>query len=209
MVESRRVAKIRFPNIKAARDYLPPTGMDFQVVKFDNKTDNTIKEFNEFHKDSYHKRLEMEQEGKEVEAICHFIVNSEYAYAPSRRYKEDIDAELSKLKVIEEGKAMQHLKEIEDAKKGQEGGKFTHQATMLANPFLDKDGFDYLRSRVKNISHTKMSKDDIIAANEQLDLEGIEENKLLHPDKDAVNKTPEMGNDGIKRWKFECGELRD
>jgi hypothetical protein len=119
MTEYRKTVslKISEPDI---HKYRPPPGINLAVFEYDRN---------------------------QHEAYAQFIINSEHPDIRYRRYREDIDNELARLKV-----AMDNISNYRNAPKGQ-------QMRYELNPTSITNDMDYLRSRVRRSYSQPNSKD--------------------------------------------------
>lgn len=110
MVEYKKAVAVRYNNVKELYEYRPPRGIDLHCFELDD----------------YSKR-----------AMVQLICNSEAPDIRDRRYKEDLESEISNLQV-----AIDNVTNNKNCPKGQQ---VTHETRldMISNDM------DYLRSRVK------------------------------------------------------------
>lgn len=110
MVEYKKAVALRYNNVKELHEISMPRGINLQCFELDDYSKNAM-----------------------VQLIC----NSEAPDIRDRRYKEDLDSELCKLKV-----AIDNVTNHRSCPKGQ-------QMRHYPNVDMISNDMDYLRSRVK------------------------------------------------------------
>jgi hypothetical protein len=110
MVEHKKAVAIKYDNVRQLHEYIPPRGIDLQCFELDDYSKQAM-----------------------VQLIC----NSEAPDIRNRRYKDDLDAEISKLRIA--------IDNVTNHKKCPKGQQVRHETTLSS---ISND-MDYLRSRVK------------------------------------------------------------
>jgi hypothetical protein len=110
MVEYKKAVAVKYNNVRELHEYIPPRGIDLQCFELDDRSKQAM-----------------------VQLIC----NSESPSVHDRRYKEELDAELCKLKIA--------IDNVTNHPKCPKGQQVRHETTLSS---ISND-MDYLRSRVK------------------------------------------------------------
>lgn len=122
MTEYKKAVAVRYNNVRELHEYVPPRGINLQCFELDDESKNAM-----------------------VQLIC----NSESPSILDRRYKEDLDSELCKLKV-----AIDNVTNHKNCPKGQQ---MRHDVNLNS---ITND-MDYLRSRVIRMHSKNLAEIDI------------------------------------------------
>lgn len=122
MVEYKKAVAIKYDNVRRLHEYIPPRGIDLQCFEIDDES---------------------------KQAMVQFICNGEAPDGRDRKYREDIDNELCRLRI-----AIDNVTNHKKCPKGQQ----TRYETKLDSITND---MDYLRSRVTKLHSPNFGEIDI------------------------------------------------